>query len=71
MSSHFRYKLDRNGMIKLVYYPPANENVTTLGIEAEYLDIKEWFSTISASESPSNSFIQAALLTQNPKVRRP
>ncbi|XP_017300547.2 CD109 antigen [Diaphorina citri] len=65
-----QYKLDRNGMIKLVYYPPANENVTTLGIEAEYLDIKEWFSTISASESPSNSFIQAALLTQNPKVNK-
>uniref|UniRef100_A0A8D8UYD5 TEP1-F n=1 Tax=Cacopsylla melanoneura TaxID=428564 RepID=A0A8D8UYD5_9HEMI len=65
-----QHKLDRNGMIKLVYYPPASENVTTLGIQAEYLDIKEWFSTTNAAISPSNSFIQAALLTENPQVNK-
>ncbi|XP_075211329.1 CD109 antigen-like isoform X2 [Lycorma delicatula] len=63
-SSHF---LSQNGLVELTYYPPAN-NVTTLGIEADYLDIKEWFSTVSPAVSPSNTFIQAIVKTETPTV---
>lgn len=37
-------------------------------LQAEYLDIKEWFSTVSASMSPSNTFIQAVINTEHPVV---
>ncbi|XP_050529257.1 CD109 antigen-like isoform X2 [Daktulosphaira vitifoliae] len=63
--SHY---LQRNGLITLNFYPTVN--ATSLGIEAEYLDLKEWFSTVSASNSPSNTFIQAALLTERPVVNK-
>ncbi|XP_050425560.1 CD109 antigen-like isoform X2 [Adelges cooleyi] len=62
------YYLQRNGMITLNYYPPIN--ATTLGIEAEYLDLKEWFSTVSASNSPSLTFVQATVLTERPTVNK-
>jgi hypothetical protein len=37
-------------------------------LQAEYLDLKEWFSTVSASMSPSNTFIQAVINTEHPTV---
>jgi len=61
-----QYPVSDNGIVELNFYPPVN--ATTLGIEGEYLDVKEWFSTVSPAVSPSNSFIQAILLTANPKV---
>ncbi|BES88504.1 thioester-containing protein [Nesidiocoris tenuis] len=61
-----QYPVSDNGLTQLDFYPPAN--ATTLGIIGEYLDVKEWFSTASPAHSPSNTFIQAILLTQNPKV---
>lgn len=64
-----QHKLSPTGLIELVYYPPAI-NVTTLGIEAEYLDIKEWFSTVSAAVSPSDSFIQTIVKTEKPMVNQ-
>ncbi|XP_039279526.1 CD109 antigen isoform X2 [Nilaparvata lugens] len=63
------HMLDSNGLIELVYYPPLH-NVTTLGIEAEYLDLKEWFSMVTAAVSPSNSFIQAVVKTEKPMVNQ-
>uniref|UniRef100_A0A1B6EFY6 TEP1-F n=1 Tax=Clastoptera arizonana TaxID=38151 RepID=A0A1B6EFY6_9HEMI len=64
-----QYKLNADGMIELVYYPPRH-NVTTLGIEADYLDLKEWFSTVAPSISTSDSFIQAVLKTEKPTVNQ-
>lgn len=64
-----QHKLSPMGLVELVYYPPS-ANVTTLGIEAEYLDIKEWFSTVSAAVSPSDSFIQAVVKTEKPMVNQ-
>lgn len=37
-------------------------------LQAQYQDLVEWFSTINRALSPSNSFIQAVLRTENPKV---
>jgi hypothetical protein len=37
-------------------------------LQAEYLDLKEWFSTVGAAMSPSNTFIQAVINTENPVV---
>ncbi|XP_052132261.1 CD109 antigen [Frankliniella occidentalis] len=62
----FDKPLPRNGIVRVDFYPPAD--AVTLGIEARYLDLTEWFSTIDASISPSSNFIQASLVTQNPKV---
>ncbi|XP_054284946.1 CD109 antigen-like isoform X2 [Macrosteles quadrilineatus] len=61
------YMLNNSGLIELIFYPPVN-NVTNLGIEAQYLDVKEWFSTVSAAMSPSNTFIQAIVKTEKPMV---
>uniref|UniRef100_A0A0A9WLH1 TEP1-F n=1 Tax=Lygus hesperus TaxID=30085 RepID=A0A0A9WLH1_LYGHE len=61
-----QYPVSDNGVIELNFYPPVN--ATTLGIEGEYLDVKEWFSTVSPAVSPSNSFIQAILRTRDPMV---
>ncbi|KAJ9579454.1 hypothetical protein L9F63_024436, partial [Diploptera punctata] len=65
-----RHKLSKDGLIELNFYPPIDANQTVLGIEAEYLDLKEWFSTVSSALSPSNTFIQAVLVTQNPTVNQ-
>ncbi|PSN57619.1 hypothetical protein C0J52_00529 [Blattella germanica] len=64
------HKLQKNGLVELIFYPPVDANQTVLGIEAQYLDLKEWFSTISSSMSPSNTFIQAVIATENPKVNQ-
>ncbi|XP_069677480.1 CD109 antigen-like isoform X2 [Periplaneta americana] len=65
-----KYKLSKHGMVELTFYPPVDANQTVLGIEAEYLDLKEWFSTVSASMSPSNTFIQAVVNTEHPTVNQ-
>jgi len=62
------YPIPSNGILELNFYPPMNDDVYTLGIEAQYEDLVEWFSTINRAQSPSNSFIQAVLKTDEPKV---
>lgn len=37
-------------------------------MQATYLDLTEWFSTISPARSPSNTFIQVLLKTDKPRV---
>ncbi|VVC42395.1 Alpha-2-macroglobulin, thiol-ester bond-forming,Alpha-macroglobulin, receptor-binding,Alpha-2- [Cinara cedri] len=64
-----KFTLQRNGLIPLVFYPPI-ENASSINIEAEYLGLKEGFSTISAANSPSNTFIQATVLTERPTVNK-
>ncbi|XP_034936868.1 CD109 antigen-like isoform X2 [Chelonus insularis] len=62
--------LDNNGMIQLDFYPPKNTNSSTspLNIEAEYLNLHEWFPSTNQAMSPSNTFIQASVKTDKPKV---
>ncbi|XP_023714120.1 CD109 antigen isoform X3 [Cryptotermes secundus] len=64
-----KHKLSKDGMVTLNFYPPL-ENQTVLWMEAEYLDLKEWFSTVSASVSPSNTFLQAVVKTEHPTVNQ-
>ncbi|KAL0273724.1 UNVERIFIED_CONTAM: hypothetical protein PYX00_006334 [Menopon gallinae] len=61
------YKLPKNGILELNFFV-QDPNVTTLGIEATYLDYTEWFSTVGSSVSPSHTFLQATLKTDKPKV---
>ncbi|CAB3366518.1 Hypothetical predicted protein [Cloeon dipterum] len=63
--SHY---LSSEGMVELNFYPPIVSNVSTIGLEAQYLDLSEWFSTITASVSPSNTFIQAIIRSENAEV---
>lgn len=35
----------------------------------KYLDLTEWFPSIGAAHSPSNTYVQATVLTENPTVR--
>lgn len=64
-----KQKLSKHGMVMLDFYPPL-ENATVLALEAEYLDLKEWFSAVSAAMSPSNTYIQAVINTENPVVNK-
>lgn len=59
--------MPQNGLLELDFFV-NDRNATTLGIEATYKDMTEWFSTISPAKSPSDTFIQVLLKTQNPKV---
>ncbi|KAK0179673.1 hypothetical protein PV327_005405 [Microctonus hyperodae] len=62
--------LDNNGMIQLDFYPPNNPNdiPLPLNIEAEYLNLHEWFPSTNQAMSPSNTFIQAIVKTEKPMV---
>lgn len=61
------YTLDSNGMIDLQFKTPAS-NHSVLGIEAQYQDLKEWFSAVTASSSLNGIFIQTTLLTLEPSI---
>ncbi|XP_057327735.1 CD109 antigen-like isoform X1 [Microplitis mediator] len=62
--------LDSNGMVQLDFYPPNNssEDASPLNIEAEYLNLHEWFPATNQAMSPSNTFIQATVKTDKPMV---
>ncbi|KAL6449226.1 hypothetical protein ACFW04_000704 [Cataglyphis niger] len=62
--------LDQNGMIQLDLYPPkTNDNISfPLNIEAQYLNLHEWFPTTNQATSVSNEYIQAVLKTEKPMV---
>ncbi|XP_014601165.1 PREDICTED: CD109 antigen-like isoform X2 [Polistes canadensis] len=62
--------LDKNGMIQLDFYPPiAKDDISVpLNIEAQYLNLHEWFSSTNQAMSRSNQYIQAILKTENPTV---
>ncbi|GAB1860997.1 CD109 antigen [Camponotus japonicus] len=62
--------LDQNGMIQLDLYPPNQKDNTSfpLNIEAQYLNLHEWFPTTNSATSLSNEYIQAVLKTEKPMV---
>ncbi|KAJ9580500.1 hypothetical protein L9F63_024322, partial [Diploptera punctata] len=61
------YTLSTDGLVEVNIYPPTNSNETALTVSAKYLDLDEVTTYISPILSPSNTFIQAVLVTQNPK----
>ncbi|XP_015122489.1 CD109 antigen isoform X1 [Diachasma alloeum] len=64
--------LDDNGMIQLDFYPPVKTDpddvASPLNIEAEYLNLHEWFPATNQAMSPSGSYIQAVVRTESPRV---
>ncbi|XP_011302420.1 CD109 antigen isoform X2 [Fopius arisanus] len=64
--------LDDNGMIQLDFYPPekisTDDLASPLNIEAEYLNLHEWFPSTNQAMSPSGSYIQAVVKTESPQV---
>ncbi|XP_044727005.1 CD109 antigen-like isoform X2 [Chrysoperla carnea] len=61
------YQLDSQGLVDLKFKTPAS-NHTVLGIEAQYENLKEWFSAVTASSSLNGVFIQTTLLTATPAI---
>ncbi|XP_006620960.1 CD109 antigen-like isoform X1 [Apis dorsata] len=64
--------LDENGMVKLDFYPPKiNDNISyPLNIEAQYLNLYEWFPSTNQAMSQNNEYIQAILKTEKPMVNQ-
>ncbi|XP_045472124.1 CD109 antigen [Harmonia axyridis] len=62
-----RYKLNRNGFVKLEFLAPMNvSNDTALRIEAQFGDLKERISPVLAAVSFSKNFLDASLETDKP-----
>ncbi|XP_011643182.1 CD109 antigen-like [Pogonomyrmex barbatus] len=68
--SNITRKLDEHGMVQLDFYPPkAKDNISfPLNIEAQYLNLHEWFPSTNQATSLSNEYIQAILKTEKPMV---
>ncbi|KAK8376817.1 hypothetical protein O3P69_010030 [Scylla paramamosain] len=58
----------RGGIVTLEFTPPLDDSVVSLALEARYKDLTQWLGDIVRAQSPSNSFLQATLLTENPRV---
>ncbi|XP_071544261.1 CD109 antigen-like isoform X6 [Panulirus ornatus] len=56
------------GVITLEFQPPMDGDVVSLALEARYLELTQWLGDIIRAQSPTNAFLQATLITQNPKV---
>ncbi|KYN03797.1 hypothetical protein ALC62_05309 [Cyphomyrmex costatus] len=68
--SNLTKKLDEHGMIQLDFYPPkSKDNISfPLNVEAQYLNLHEWFPSTSPAMSISNEYIQTILKTEKPMV---
>ncbi|XP_011863302.1 PREDICTED: CD109 antigen-like isoform X2 [Vollenhovia emeryi] len=68
--SNITRKLDEHGMVQLDFYPPkAKDNISfPLNVEAQYLNLHEWFPSTNQAMSASNEYIQAILKTEKPAV---
>lgn len=62
------YTVPRNGLIKLEFLPPNEDGVNFLNMRALYQGQIYYLDGTDAAQSPSGNFIQAILVTQNPKV---
>lgn len=62
------YDIPEDGIIELKFMPPATGLADVLGIEAQYKERIQWFSTIPRARSESENFLQARLKTLDPKV---
>lgn len=57
-----------SGIVTLEFLPPLGEDVISLALEAQYMELTQWLGDITRAQSPSNAFLQATLITQNPEV---
>lgn len=63
-----RIAVPNNGLLSVDFYPPLNPNITSFGMSAEFRGYQYHLGNIEAAMSPSNSFIQVSLRTDNPTV---
>ncbi|XP_032689989.1 CD109 antigen-like isoform X2 [Odontomachus brunneus] len=68
--THITRMLDEHGMVQLDFYPPnAKDDMSYhLNIEAQYLNLHEWFASTNQARSLNNEYIQANLKTEKPMV---
>ncbi|XP_067205128.1 thioester-containing protein 1 allele R1-like isoform X2 [Linepithema humile] len=68
--SNLTRMLDEHGMVQLDFYPPKSTDNSSfpLNIEAQYLNLHEWFPSTNQAMSASNEYIQATLKTEKPMV---
>ena len=62
------HRIPPTGLVTLTFQPPNNESYHVLGIEATYKELTEWFPTVQRALSPSNTYLEASIITKNPKV---
>lgn len=62
------YSVPRNGLIKLEILPPNQDGINFLNMRAIYQGQVYYLDRTDAAQSPSGNYIQAILVTQNPKV---
>ena len=62
------YPIPANGLVTLTFDSPKNESINALGMEATYKDLTEWFPTVQRALSPSNTYIQARVLSNSQQV---
>ncbi|XP_054716193.1 CD109 antigen-like [Uloborus diversus] len=58
----------RNGLVKFEVLPPNEDGVNFLNMRAIFRGQTYYLDRIDAAQSPSGNFIQAILITQNPKI---
>ena len=63
-----RIAVPNNGLLSVDFYPPLNPNITSFGMSAEFRGLQYHLGNIDAAMSPSNTFIQISLRTENPTV---
>ncbi|GFT73842.1 CD109 antigen [Nephila pilipes] len=63
------HTVPRNGIVKLEFLPPNDETISYLNMRAFYQGLTYYLDRIDAAVSPSNNFIQAVLITPNPKAQ--
>ncbi|GBM39099.1 CD109 antigen [Araneus ventricosus] len=63
-----RIAVPSNGLVNVDFYPPVNANASALSMSAEFRGFEYHLENIETAMSPSNSFIQVLLRTENPTV---
>ncbi|GIY59393.1 CD109 antigen [Caerostris extrusa] len=63
-----RIAVPSNGLVNVDFYPPVNPNASSLSMSAEFRGFEYHLENIETAMSPSNSFIQVLLRTENPTV---
>ncbi|XP_037284570.2 CD109 antigen isoform X1 [Rhipicephalus microplus] len=58
----------QNGVIRLEFFPPNENSTVILGLRAEFRGQTYYLEGIYPAKSPSRSFLQAVMITEEPKV---
>ncbi|CAL4124700.1 unnamed protein product, partial [Meganyctiphanes norvegica] len=62
------HTIPSTGIVQLDFLPPLDNEVQNMALEAQFMDLTQWLGDITRAQSPTNAFLQATLLTAEPKV---